>query len=503
MRPGVRGRGLYHAETQSRGGPELTHRLAPPSVSPYSYIPVSQRLSVSACHNPPARNLHRPSALCPTWHPLATGAGRDRQRSRPSLACRSGVDYCQRSQVIGLRERETHMASRHLGKRIAGAAVALGITVVAAVPVAACQVPVFRYALERWEPDTYQAVIVHDGPLTPEQHQLVTRLGKAANSSHGPINLSATTVDASLSEHVRMREALPASVRLPAIVLQYPAGHSSSEPAWIGELTANHIEQLVDSPLRQEMVQRLLAGDSAVWVLVECGDAAQDAHAWEVLTQALTAAQSKLTLPTADELKKDEWYRSDNQVPLRLAFSAVRLRVHDEHEHIFGSLLRHSEEGLAEITTPLAIPVYGRGRTHYALAGRGIQPDNILEHCRFVIGACSCQVKVQNPGVDLPLAAAWTKWLPAAESTAPVFQSLIARNESTKDDPQRSGVQATAEKDDRALAGDALSEPLADSATAHSIKPSPVSPKPLKAVAYLLVGILILVAGVTVYLRRE
>ena len=37
----------------------------------------------------------------------------------------------------------------------------------------ACSVPVFRYALERWQPDLFQAIVVHRGALTSEQKKLV------------------------------------------------------------------------------------------------------------------------------------------------------------------------------------------------------------------------------------------------------------------------------------------------------------------------------------------
>ena len=33
----------------------------------------------------------------------------------------------------------------------------------------ACQVPVFRYALARWQTDNYHVVVVHQAPLTEEQ----------------------------------------------------------------------------------------------------------------------------------------------------------------------------------------------------------------------------------------------------------------------------------------------------------------------------------------------
>ena len=33
----------------------------------------------------------------------------------------------------------------------------------------ACSIPVFRYALERWDSDRFQVIIYHDGALSPEQ----------------------------------------------------------------------------------------------------------------------------------------------------------------------------------------------------------------------------------------------------------------------------------------------------------------------------------------------
>jgi len=43
--------------------------------------------------------------------------------------------------------------------------IAIFVVTLAAAGVAhACQVPVFRYALERWTPDPYEAFVIHRGP---------------------------------------------------------------------------------------------------------------------------------------------------------------------------------------------------------------------------------------------------------------------------------------------------------------------------------------------------
>ena len=66
----------------------------------------------------------------------------------------------------------------------------------AVVAAEACQVPVFRYALERWRPDPYQLVIVHDGNLTGEQKSNLVHLEESLVGSNGPIvNLRFETID--------------------------------------------------------------------------------------------------------------------------------------------------------------------------------------------------------------------------------------------------------------------------------------------------------------------
>ena len=64
------------------------------------------------------------------------------------------------------------------------------------VPVVAwsCQVPVFRYALEHWDPDRYLAVVIHDGSLKPTDDALVDRLNDVAASDESPVNLATRTV---------------------------------------------------------------------------------------------------------------------------------------------------------------------------------------------------------------------------------------------------------------------------------------------------------------------
>lgn len=47
----------------------------------------------------------------------------------------------------------------------------------------ACTVPVFRYALERWPADDYEAVVFHRGPLDEESRALIAAFEKRAEEA--------------------------------------------------------------------------------------------------------------------------------------------------------------------------------------------------------------------------------------------------------------------------------------------------------------------------------
>ncbi len=83
------------------------------------------------------------------------------------------------------------MSTARLGRMVL--LVGLGLQ----IPALACSVPVFRYALERWPPDTYRYVVFHDGPLTPDQQKWVDQLEQIKMLGYGRPTLLGYTVDVS------------------------------------------------------------------------------------------------------------------------------------------------------------------------------------------------------------------------------------------------------------------------------------------------------------------
>ena len=298
------------------------------------------------------------------------------------------------------------------------AVLAFAIVSAMAAPVGACQIPVFRYALERWEPDPYELLIVHRGPLSAEHEQQVQDLRTAVDAKESFTNVLLSVVDLDVpSEDPFLKSVAEQHPQLaePKALLYFPRYRSASPLAWSGDLSETTLELIADSPLRKTISQRLIDGQTAVWVLIESGDQAKDDEAFATLEKEIAQVTEKLALPSKDVIEADEKFKSDTKVDLRIEFSILKVSRDDAAEAVFLSMLLASETDLHEYNEPIAVPIFGRGRTYFALVGKGINAEMVEENCEFLTGACSCEVKRQNPGVDLVFNVDWESQITSSE----------------------------------------------------------------------------------------
>ena len=264
----------------------------------------------------------------------------------------------------------------------------------AAVPARACNVPVFRYALEHWAAEPYPVTLYHRGPLAAAELSRIDALEKAS-----PVRVRFNSID--LATHPDEEQF----ASLPWLVVRYPDSSNKAAPVWQGPLTDDAVAALLDSPKRRDLVQRLLAGDSAVWVLLESGDSTIDDAVTARVSADSRRIEGTLKLPVLTKSVEDRI--RDDVVPLRLSFSVVRVSRTDPAERLLIRMLLGSEPDLDARNGPLLFPVFGRGRALYALADGGINEANLSKAAEFLSGACSCKVKEAHPGVDLLLSADW------------------------------------------------------------------------------------------------
>jgi hypothetical protein len=277
----------------------------------------------------------------------------------------------------------------------------------------ACSIPVFRYALERWPADYYEGIVIHKGPLADDNPAAKLLQGEKMEF----LNLRVSPVDQASPETDDLSSLLagPVPETLPVLVLWYPSCKGRATPFWTGPFTVDAVKALIQSPKRQELARRLIAGQTAVWIFVESGNAGKDKTAMQLINQELDKATKELKekppelgLATdTEELQTTELAQSGVE-GISYKFSILPVSRSDPNEKIFLDMLLKSEPDLDEYShEPIVFPTFGRGRALFALVGEGINSDNLRDAIAFITGPCGCEIKMMNPGVDLLMNENW------------------------------------------------------------------------------------------------
>ncbi len=269
-----------------------------------------------------------------------------------------------------------------------------------------CSVPVFRYALDHWPADSFRlevpVEIYQDDALAPA----LRNLGQNA----------APNLEASRSRDTASTARL----------LTPPKRHSEGLLLWNGKLDSHVYNELTNSPARQELAKRLLEGCSMVWVIVECGKSEADNATVSLVEKRLRFLEQVCEIAPMDP--SDPSNKLGPGPKLEIKLSAIRITRDSPEERLFITMLA-GPSGLSALPDdkPFVAAVFGRGR----VLGVWSDPDEstIEEASRFLMGACSCQVKNQNPGWDLLMPVDWDSALRKADELR--LASLSKQNEGS------------------------------------------------------------------------
>jgi len=282
----------------------------------------------------------------------------------------------------------------------------LGILIAGmSVDAQACNVPAFRYALERWPADPYQIIVYYQ---TAPQGKAFDLLQRGAAERDGTANYSLRRVDVTRPEGKAFAEQRKIAA-YPWIEIFYPLQSQLRTLVWSGPLAADRIKGIVDSPGRSALAKRLLSGDVAVWILIKSGHEQKDRRASESLKIHLERASATLRIPETGTDPNGSPVEVTDYRTYPVRFSLVEIARGDPDEALLVSALLKSEPDLEQEDEPVAFPVFGRGRALYALVGNGIEEKNIREACQSMLAWCSCEIKAQNPGTDLLISADWSQ----------------------------------------------------------------------------------------------
>ena len=285
----------------------------------------------------------------------------------------------------------------------------------------ACNIPVFRFALERWKPDSCEVVVFHSGPLLIEDETTVHELESASLARDGLANLNVIRCDLSNNRDeelnnlwLTVREKVGA--KLPMLVARSLKGRGKTINHWYGSLPEARTDGLIESPIRSELTKRLQSGDAIVWLVLKSSEEKKTAAVRDLLKKQCDELPRKLELPEGIGLPGSELY---SEVPLLLQFSVLEVDPSDPKEQY---LVRQLQGFHADATIdgePLIVPIFGRGRALEVIPASQLNADLVHDLTEFLCGACSCQVKEQNPGFDLLLSTNWNEALFGDDSEGP------------------------------------------------------------------------------------
>ncbi len=281
------------------------------------------------------------------------------------------------------------------------------IALITSMPAAACDTPVYRYAMYNWATAPYMFYYFHDGTPAGEDEETNLLLVELAESEP-PLNVVFTTVDLSQDEPL---EQLPEPVKqcyrshadgdVPRYLVVTPWGAE----LFAGRLDTATVRAMVQSPIRTRLGELLTDGATAVLLILTGPDDAENRRA-----EQLAAELSERNAAGKIEL-------------LKLS------RTDPAERWLVRSLLVVEPDLYDYPDTPMIFAAYGRGRVMPPYVGKGINADNLAECIAFLSGACSCMVKSQNPGMDLLVQWDWESAADTIAATDETFDGDVPRLE--------------------------------------------------------------------------
>ncbi len=322
----------------------------------------------------------------------------------------------------------------------------------------ACKVPVFRYALERWDVDQYTMVVLLNGEPDADVAQAIKRVTEVSATDAANVQVQVIDVATLSPQQQWQLEDFDPMVATPHLQVFYPERNGQRKLCWEGAFTNSALDAWLNSPLRSKVAGKLVSGASAVFVLVECEDLKLNQQVEATVRLGVQQAMKEISIPEGviprfganeylqqhPEASLDDVLRCD--VPLKVDFEIARLAFDDRDEEA----LRAMGSGLAASSSgPWLIPIFGRGRMLDAIDAQELSSQTVMNACQYMVGECSCTVKTQNPGVDLLISANWSEALGGdtvvvVDSQANLSPQLVEIPQGTTADSAATSLQAGA-----------------------------------------------------------
>ena len=311
-----------------------------------------------------------------------------------------------------------------------------------------CSVPVFRYALEHWSHDPYILFIVSEKKLDDKEKKLIAELQNFVDTG----SLEVVKIDIKRN---KLDEFIPILKQAEGKKLPYFfLCHVNMFKNFIleGKFNKENLQVLKDMAIRGKIAKHLFEGDTVVWLFIKGSDKGKNSKALADLKKYLEKAEKEIKLPHELDENDTEYEGEMNyDIDLKVAFSIVQAeRDLPETKLLINSIKPLMEEEIKDDSSPIIIPIFGRGRAVAAIFGKDITQNDVMNICEFLAGPCSCQIKAQNPGIDLFIPVDWQGVIEGdiemneaiPELTVPVISPVVKKKSipSSKSTPSEKGV---------------------------------------------------------------
>lgn len=301
----------------------------------------------------------------------------------------------------------------------------------------ACDAPVYRYALEKWAEGRYAGYVFYQRVLPAGIQSSVEGLKIAQNITVKTVDLT-RGVPPGCETEVYQAHARGQPMPFLVVVGTVPDGDQGPAPVLMKGRAGQVINGLADSPARQAIAEKILAGDCIVWTVVGSGDASLDEPFVEKLRGLLDHAERDVLEP---EIKNGRVKSFGGHRP---AFPVVTVSCQDSVESLFIKMLLDGQgtkcavdggkgdccpggaevHATAPLTLPAAFPIFGRGRVLDGLSDADLNAGKVAAACKYLLGKCSCEVKAQNPGRDLLFSVDWNEQVEMTIQDIPIAPQL-------------------------------------------------------------------------------
>ena len=269
-----------------------------------------------------------------------------------------------------------------------GFAIAAAVVVLASGGILACDTPVYRYAMYRWEPAPYEIYYFHDAEIAPEVAELHQAIEDASRDEKQPANV--ILIPAHVKDDPELKR-IPPDVRklwseqedpqVPVYLFVSPHGTLLRQ----GDLDLPLLKKLLDSPVRQKVATQLEKGCAGVMVMLTGSDAEANRNAKQVvqkLQKDIAEGEIELYLPPPMFGPPGE--EAPEAPTIEIGFCELQ-RDSKEEQWLVESLLSIESDLKDEefASQPMIFCVFGRGQRTASVHRQGDQRGQPAELCRF------------------------------------------------------------------------------------------------------------------------